>query len=1371
MAPRRDGPRSARDGSWTSEDDDVVEEAELHGVALGRSASGHLNKGGGHPGGASHQTPRDETRRNMRALRKGGGGREDDTSTPRSRSRSRSRRAGPRGRGDVPEDLEPSPAPAVDPQVMRKIQSDLDKLARKKNERERAKQRRGAREAKDHDRSASRLSGAGVRENILHTPLATVSPAGAAHARRGSADLDAFGAPSAASSKRGSFASVAYSGGAGSSDEEDGGWTPGGGSGNGNGAGAGAGAGAGNRNRNGGARGGLDASAAADEEATFTNLVTRRRAPREDGGGGKPAEVADSLRYMEVMSRYLSNRGVHGSLLDELEGNRDGTGTGTDIAATATGSGAGVSGSGTPAASASPEGWTPTAKTSALAPPRAPSPSPHIRTPSPRVFFVDESVPGARVATPATPNTLSPAAAPFDGRRLSSVAPTARRSSPSLGGDARVVSPPSSFLTRAPSSEPEPDDLHSSLAASIEHMRGSGAVPRSDQMLAAAATGTGSGSPERDDDDVDDGNMSTRSVERAARLAADADRAAENVTPPPGEASTHEGAARLAARRAGTALRAALDASAGDEPLGDAQRASADLLHELEYALGMCERAVEGARRPSESSHASASVREVAAARAVVSHSRLSGVLLEEVRAGASHAAKTLKRLSAALRSSREEEAAAGEAAEEAAAAAMAEETGAAAAAAAAAETAADRATERAAAALVRAALAGAWVAQHLSVYSRWAKRASAWAGSPPPPPPARAGSQQALHELDTASRRRGAEREAAAAAADAVYTRAIYDVVVSWSGYISASAAAAPPDEEEDEEEAAYWGVVRYRSTDPAARRSFLRSLWVQAFIAQSCVQGAFSAMHTARTSADWDFQSLMNAVMRIIAVATTVENQLSEMGGGASFEDGSVMTTTTTTTTAEPSSAPLGSAPRGAPTRAEGDDAAPRPLQPRSPNRTNRESTPPETSASAAAASMDLIDALWTSVSQVRSLKFERVEKIGRGGFSTVLRATWRGSTVAVKVLDPKKINGDVVDAIKREVTVMTANRHPHIVTVLAASVQLPDASIIMEHCAQGSLSDVLARARKHPKRLCWRVRLLMACDAACGLAYLHSSSNQIAHRDINTQNLLVTEDMRVKIADFGLSRLVRTARGGAAGAENADVGNRDAFKMEADDRQAMSEGLRNCLFHAPEVIAAGADAGFGTRADVFSFGCVLWCLATLAPPWEEVQKQHEDLPEMLKFYNIMRDVAAKVTAGERLPLPGREGAAWDGSFAQADALAVTIERCFRTDPNERPSMTRVLHLLRKMRRTETEAEFAAHPLPEDWRGFTPAGVPHMGAGGLGMGPETPPTPPPQSSTPPPVANFEGGGVHARRLVAVLAVVSMASFAIGRWGRGWAG
>ena len=388
---------------------------------------------------------------------------------------------------------------------------------------------------------------------------------------------------------------------------------------------------------------------------------------------------------------------------------------------------------------------------------------------------------------------------------------------------------------------------------------------------------------------------------------------------------------RIGGASRGKALRAALDASAGDEPPGRATRLRR-LLHELEYALGMCERAVEGAGNPRRvPAHPRARRGGGGGARGRISP-RLSGVLLEEVRTGGARrqdAQTTLRR----VRSVRRGEAAAGEAAEEAAAAAMAEET-AAAAAAAAAETAADRATERAAAALVRAA-PRARGSRSISACTRDGPNARPRGRARLRRAAGARGSQQALHEMDARARwtrdRRGAERRRRRRRG-AVYTRAIYDVVVSWSGYISASAAAAPPDEEEDEEEAAYWGVVRYRSTDPAARRSFLRSLWVQAFIAQSCVQGAFSAMHTARTSADWDFQSLMKAVMRIIAVTTTVENQLSEMGGGATFDDGSGMMGTTTTT-AEPSSAPLGSAPsapaRGGRRRGAETAAAPEPEQ----------------------------------------------------------------------------------------------------------------------------------------------------------------------------------------------------------------------------------------------------------------------------------------------------------------------------------------------------------------------------------------------------------------------------------------------------------
>ena len=160
-----------------------------------------------------------------------------------------------------------------------------------------------------------------------------------------------------------------------------------------------------------------------------------------------------------------------------------------------------------------------------------------------------------------------------------------------------------------------------------------------------------------------------------------------------------------------------------------------------------------------------------------------------------------------------------------------------------------------------------------------------------------------------------------------------------------------------------------------------------------QSCVQSAFSTSRVARfakTNRDLptDFDELVGAAMRVIAVATTVEKQLALLGDDADEPAFGNFSATEVT--------PAPEAEAGVPKLDE---------------------TPGNASASKKDASVDYIDALWTSVSQVRSLRFEKAIKIGRGGFSTVLRATWRGSTVAVKVLDPTKINGDVVDAIKRE------------------------------------------------------------------------------------------------------------------------------------------------------------------------------------------------------------------------------------------------------------------------------------------------------------------------------------------------------------------
>eukprot|EP00741_Cyanophora_paradoxa_P010936 tig00020553_g10573.t1 len=278
---------------------------------------------------------------------------------------------------------------------------------------------------------------------------------------------------------------------------------------------------------------------------------------------------------------------------------------------------------------------------------------------------------------------------------------------------------------------------------------------------------------------------------------------------------------------------------------------------------------------------------------------------------------------------------------------------------------------------------------------------------------------------------------------------------------------------------------------------------------------------------------------------------------------------------------------------------------------------------------------------------------ERVGQGAFADVWRGLWHGTQVAVKKLRTLNVTPQALALFRREVAVLHTLRHPRLVLFLGACSAPSDLFIVFEYLEGGSLDSVLhggagggagaglqleeeggpvgsaapdggARGRLPVRRV-----LEIASEVAVGMDTIHALG--LIHRDLKPGNVLLDASGRAKITDFGLSRV-------------------------ADSAGEMTGEAGSFRYTAPEILLSKK---YTSKVDVFSFGVLLWEMATNQVPYGSMSAIQVAM-------RVMRE-------GPDLPIaPGP---------ACPRALADLIRECVSVDPDVRPPFSTVARRLRAL------------------------------------------------------------------------------------------
>ncbi|XP_034540942.1 insulin-like growth factor 1a receptor [Notolabrus celidotus] len=274
-----------------------------------------------------------------------------------------------------------------------------------------------------------------------------------------------------------------------------------------------------------------------------------------------------------------------------------------------------------------------------------------------------------------------------------------------------------------------------------------------------------------------------------------------------------------------------------------------------------------------------------------------------------------------------------------------------------------------------------------------------------------------------------------------------------------------------------------------------------------------------------------------------------------------------------------------------------------------------------------------------EVAREKITMHKELGQGSFGMVYEGIAKGvvkdepdTRVAIKTVNESASMRERIEFLNEASVMKEFNCH-HVVRLLGVVSQGQPTLVIMELMTRGDLKSYLRSLRKENSTSQvlppLKKMIQMAGEIADGMSYLNA--NKFVHRDLAARNCMVAEDFTVKIGDFGMTR---------------DI-------YETDYYRKGGKGLLPVRWMSPESLKDGV---FTTMSDVWSFGVVLWEIATLAEqPYQGMTNE-----QVLRF--VM------------------EGGLLDKPDNCPDMLFELMRMCWQYNPKMRPSFLEIINSIKE-------------------------------------------------------------------------------------------